>query len=870
MSEAPASPYGAFAIDKIISSTGRELPVMDIATQHDIKGALSDAVGREVVGITDLLAINDDGNAYVASFHSGYESIVDNGGGVFDWFEDMPKSRHNGGTVISPTCTFDGTFEDLPSFLSGRNERGAGSGCWVRRVSNGVITPQMFGAVPGLKNTVHQSANIAALSAFVLSCMDDHYRGYIPAGEYYVNGNLPRTEGVTITGNGSGFWRATPFSWATEDVFIDANATRIILCGTGPKNTTIEGVTESRQNGFDRPNPERPYNNEYDADFLMFDGTNRDANRASPATAKQLSTFWEIADRDDVGINVQPVYISGISIVLSCPGSDEEEGLRGYGVQDAIVPFASWDIGFLVRAGSMSVFEDVSAVGYWDERGAIIMPGNSDDTAQGQGEHFRWDGGYIQGGVAYRGGDVWPIYQKDTSSIKGANVQVRWTPSHQFSPSGGTVRLSSGQTVSYKEAAFFEGSIPRIALILTNPSDLDLFTVGSTTINMTRNAGISHSSLNNMYIADQGYSQRILGPNPELGNRQTQYRAALEASGDPCRALKLNNVTPMCAGPVAYHFGRAQNVEMRACYTEPKAWKLSANGSSNTQGSLFIAGPRAAMAAENGPGNDSSLESWGGNFAGHVIRSPLVTPPSSARLSGMQDVFNPSYYLDSRIMFNSSLGNAPGLPNNDFIIQGLNNKDIGLYRREASGTTKRVIRGFNSGTVGLGETDAAISLFASGNVQFDGSPRPTIDNRVSLGGSSNRWSQIYAGTGTINTSDKREKQQQRSISDAERSVAQRLKGMLRMFKFNNAVDEKGDGARWHFGAMAQEVAEAFEAEGLNANEYAMFCHDQWDEQQEIFETDDDGNREVFQKHIPAGDRYGVRYDQLCLFIIAAV
>ena len=97
-------------------------------------------------------------------------------------------------------------------------------------------------------------------------------------------------------------------------------------------------------------------------------------------------------------------------------------------------------------------------------------------------------------------------------------------------------------------------------------------------------------------------------------------------------------------------------------------------------------------------------------------------------------------------------------------------------------------------------------------------------------------------TGTINTSDAREKQQVRELSDAEQAVARKVKEMVRAFKFNSEV-EKG-GARTHVGVVAQDVIAAFASEGLNAEDYAILSKDD--------------------------DRYGVRYEQLLAFIVATL
>jgi len=93
----------------------------------------------------------------------------------------------------------------------------------------------------------------------------------------------------------------------------------------------------------------------------------------------------------------------------------------------------------------------------------------------------------------------------------------------------------------------------------------------------------------------------------------------------------------------------------------------------------------------------------------------------------------------------------------------------------------------------------------------NGVVRPATDNVQPLGAAANRWSVVYAGTGTINTSDEREKQQIADLDDAERRVAVAIKGLVKKYKYNDAVALKGDDARIHVGVIAQEVIAAFAA-----------------------------------------------------------
>ena len=128
------------------------------------------------------------------------------------------------------------------------------------------------------------------------------------------------------------------------------------------------------------------------------------------------------------------------------------------------------------------------------------------------------------------------------------------------------------------------------------------------------------------------------------------------------------------------------------------------------------------------------------------------------------------------------------------------------------------------------------------------------DNIIDLGRSSARWDDIYATNGTIQTSDRNEKQDIETLSEAEARVAVACKGLLRKFRWKDSVAEKGDEARIHFGIIAQDLQDAFAAEGLDAGRYAMFISSTW--------TDEETGEER--------TRLGVRYPELLAFIIGAI
>jgi hypothetical protein len=166
-----------------------------------------------------------------------------------------------------------------------------------------------------------------------------------------------------------------------------------------------------------------------------------------------------------------------------------------------------------------------------------------------------------------------------------------------------------------------------------------------------------------------------------------------------------------------------------------------------------------------------------------------------------------------------------------------------------------------SNAIGIGTSANTISSTSGGNVfnfnvagvqaaalsasQFVPSP----DNTLTLGSAGLRWTTVYATTGTINTSDRNSKQQISNLTAAEKAVGQSLKGMIVAFKFTDAVLTKGSNARTHFGVIAQDVKAAFEAQGLNAEDYGVFCSDT----------------------LPNGDvRLGVRYEELFSLIVGSL
>ena len=107
------------------------------------------------------------------------------------------------------------------------------------------------------------------------------------------------------------------------------------------------------------------------------------------------------------------------------------------------------------------------------------------------------------------------------------------------------------------------------------------------------------------------------------------------------------------------------------------------------------------------------------------------------------------------------------------------------------------------------------------------------------------------------------------------------------FRFKDAVAEKGESARTHAGAIAQQIKEVLENAGIDPFVYGLLCYDEWGSEKEERATfdiphpeklDDNGNvvekawiehkTEILKPAKKAGNKYSLRYIE-CLSVEAA-
>jgi hypothetical protein len=296
----------------------------------------------------------------------------------------------------------------------------------------------------------------------------------------------------------------------------------------------------------------------------------------------------------------------------------------------------------------------------------------------------------------------------------------------------------------------------------------------------------------------------------------------------------------------------ARDINFRTNGSERMRIDSSGNvGIGNTNPAAFNSlGGKQVVIGDGTQTNNLTLYSsttGGGIGYGHIAFADSNTSSSTAQYAGLIQYYHGD---DSMALYTGSTKRMTIDSSGNLLVS-------------ASGGELRIM---NSTTIAgnIGRTSSSELFLANGNtgLRFIGALSSIVpcdgsganrDNAIDWGYSSVRFDDIYATNGTIQTSDRNEKQDIEALTDAETRVAVTAKGLLRKFRWQSAVEEKGDEARIHFGIIAQDLQDAFTAEGLDASDYAMFISSTW--------TDDDGVEQT---------RLGVRYSELLAFIIAAI
>ena len=192
--------------------------------------------------------------------------------------------------------------------------------------------------------------------------------------------------------------------------------------------------------------------------------------------------------------------------------------------------------------------------------------------------------------------------------------------------------------------------------------------------------------------------------------------------------------------------------------------------------------------------------------------------------------------------------------------------------------------------VGLYRVDNTESLYIGGGVMYD------QGGAIILRGNSYRAEQVrgmvrlicnstlqskymdlyptgtwtWDGTACQITSDQRLKQQISQIDDKLLDAWEDVD--LVQFKYNDAVDQKGDNARLHTGYVVQQIDSACKSHGVDVSQYGLYCHEEYPQETEEVEVEQaDGTKTKEKKVIrEASEHYSLRYTEVyaveCMYL----
>ena len=177
----------------------------------------------------------------------------------------------------------------------------------------------------------------------------------------------------------------------------------------------------------------------------------------------------------------------------------------------------------------------------------------------------------------------------------------------------------------------------------------------------------------------------------------------------------------------------------------------------------------------------------------------------------------------------------------------------------------------NGSTLQLGvDTNAAVGVVLQGGVF-----REAGDGSLNLGNGSHRWAVVYSKTGSINTSDRNEKN---TIADIDPEQAEKLIMGLKpsTFKFND-----GTSGRTHWGLISQDIEELLPQIGMSDLDFAGFIktpktEDYYEDVPEVVTDEETGEektvtrKELKTRTVEGEYVYALRYSEFISPLICMV
>lgn len=205
----------------------------------------------------------------------------------------------------------------------------------------------------------------------------------------------------------------------------------------------------------------------------------------------------------------------------------------------------------------------------------------------------------------------------------------------------------------------------------------------------------------------------------------------------------------------------------------------------------------------------SYLPLTGGNLSGYLRADSLATGSKTGGNDGITGVF----------------ANNGG----SMYLQGGANSPTLYFYSQGVTAAKAYLQVGSSGNLYVHGTGNVYLSSPNGQAQFNADRfRTNANDKFYLGDSSYKWKAVYAVNGTIQTSDRNQKENIVSIAEKYEELFKRLKPVTFELK-------GGEHDRTHIGLIAQDVKESMDEIGLTAQDLAAYCVDikkEYDEEKE--------------------------------------
>ncbi|HCP5106972.1 TPA: hypothetical protein OD973_001172 [Escherichia coli] len=679
---------------------------------------------------------------------------------------------------------------------------------------------------------------------------------------YVITDTLTPVSGGGIIGLGVGKWVSGYTATFAPDI---TTGTTFLMYGVGNKKYTVDCVSNMDVSGgvVSNPSSEDPYTTTAPASsYDLLDFTNGDANGATRATLKPFSAAILMPETGCV-------RLENFRIVPYFNGLDGYKDIANTGLGD------EWDVGIWSRASFGNEYRNLQVVGYWRKTALLKTNIPVSDTLAAQGEDENYYHCRFQGfkGVSIRAHDVFRI-----TAVTSSTIEIPWSASHTFETSG--VLRSGGRNFTYSGL-----SVSGDKLVFTGVSNASEATVGSTIRrNDIDNFGMAGTQFFDCYITSLYHHTHLLATSQYLSQPFSRPSECMEVSGEPVRGVQAHAGTIQGWDDVLIHLHDCGNMNFYSTYFESQPAYVTINGGNAIgYGARMIASRQSTSSLPYAAGNTRVLRMVGCSEGNGVDWGPVFNNYTGGRYNSGDGVFNPrDAFIDHKSLPEQSGGESR-------LVSQKGNA------RVVCGVGKTVLLGPTSGDCNLQSNTGSLNIRSGIRVRIghaDGTDwwladankiAPVDDNVKAIGQPSNRCSVIYAGTGSINTSDETLKTRY-DILNAERNAAIEIKSVIYKFKFNDSINHKGiESSRYHFGVGAQTVGDILRKHGLNPEQYAFWCYDEWPDvwDEEVIteeSTDPDTGEKIYSQYKTgdmilvkkAGGRYGIRYDELAMFILMSM